>query len=442
MGGGRYRQRPSVRAARALAVLSVIALLVGACSGHADRAGKPSPLGSQSSTQTAHVEDPAQLQITPARGSRNVRPGQPITVAALGGTLQSVSVRSGSHRVGGVYDGQRRSWQSTGTLHVSSWYTVNAEAINAAGAVVRATASFRTLVPASTFTADVSEQEGATYGVGMPIQVTFSQPIVNKAGVERALQLRTSKPVVGAWYWLDDQHVNFRPRDYWPAHTKVSFTARLNGVRAAPGVYGTADVSRRFRIGASVVVVASTATHRMRVYVEGKRRFDWPISTGRPGYDTANGTYLTIEKGNPVRMRPAGIAPGQPGYYDLWVPWSVRITWDGVYLHDAWWSVGEQGWLNVSHGCVNMPPAAAELYYKMEVPGDPVTITDSPVAGSVGDGWTDWFYSWREVLHRSALHRAVQAGPHGSAFVVPTAVPASAAKAPTGRPVSNNAAAS
>ncbi len=140
-------------------------------------------------------------------------------------------------------------------------------------------------------------------------------------------------------------------------------------------------------------------------------------------------------------MRPADIAPGQPGYYDLLVPWSVRITWSGIYLHDAWWSVDQQGHVNVSHGCVNLPPAAAESYYAMAVPGDPVTISGSPVSGNSGDGWTDWFHSWSYLLAHSAQHQAVLAGPSGSTFVGASAVPASTATAPLGRPAASNSAA-
>ena len=105
-----------------------------------------------------------------------------------------------------------------------------------------------------------------------------------------------------------------------------------------------------------------------------------------------------------------------PGY-NIEVPWSVRITWSGDYLHDAYWSVGEQGFTNVSHGCVNMPPADAETYYKMEVPGDPVTIVGSPRPGTWDNGWTMWFLSWRQWLRGSALHKAVRVGPHGSTFI-------------------------
>ncbi len=85
-----------------------------------------------------------------------------------------------------------------------------------------------------------------------------------------------------------------------------------------------------------------------------------------------------------------------PGY-SIEVPWSVRFTWTGDYLHDAYWSTGEQGFTNVSHGCVNMPPADAEVYYQMAVPGDPVTITGSPRAGEWDNGWTEWFLTLAQV---------------------------------------------
>ena len=160
----------------------------------------------------------------------------------------------------------------------------------------------------------------------------------------------------------------------------------------------------------------------MNVYRDGKLFAHWPISSGRPGDDTPNGTYLTIEKENPVHM----VGPG----YNIEVPWSVRFTWSGDYLHDAYWSVGEQGFTNVSHGCVNMLPADAEIYYKMAVPGDPVKITGSPRAGTWDNGWTVWFLPWNEWVHGSALDKAVQTGPHGSTFISPSSRPAHTAIAP------------
>ncbi|HET6502950.1 MAG TPA: Ig-like domain-containing protein [Amycolatopsis sp.] len=411
---------------------AVLGLGVAGCSSQVP-SGSPGP--------AAPAVPAAKLAIAPASGGGDIAPDTPITVTATGGQIRNVTVKTAGDPVTGTLSANGTSWRSNGTLNVSQSYTVTATGVNPAGQTVTTTSTFTTLKPANTFHAHIFEGENKTYGVGMPIELTFSQPVKNKAAVEQALHITTSQPVVGAWSWIDDTHVDFRPRDYWPANTQVSFAGLLDGVQAAPGVYGSEDLTQTFTIGDSLIVVASTTSHRMQIYKNGQLQYDWPISTGKPGHDTPNGTYLTIDKANPEEMKPSDIAPGQPGYYDLEVPWSVRFTWSGDFLHDAYWSVGQQGSTDVSHGCVNMPPQDAQIYYQEEVAGDPVTITDSPLAGTPGDGWTDWFDSWQQLVDSSALHEAVQAGPNGSTFVDPTSVPASTASSPTGTSSANNAAA-
>ena len=104
--------------------------------------------------------------------------------------------------------------------------------------------------------------------------------------------------------------------------------------------------------------------------------------------------------------------------------WSVRFTWSGNYYHSAPWSLGEQGFTNVSHGCVNLSPAHAQWYYERSNPGDPITVTGSPVAGRWDDGYTEWFLTWKQLLRGSATHEAVQVGRTGSTFVNPDTLPA------------------
>jgi Bacterial Ig domain len=99
-----------------------------------------------------------------------------------------------------------------------------------------------------------------TYGVGMPVILTFSGPVTRKAAVEQALEVTTSKRVVGAWYWNGDQTLYFRPRAYWPQNTQVSVTGHFDGVQAARGEYGTADLTQDFRIGPSLIVILSART--------------------------------------------------------------------------------------------------------------------------------------------------------------------------------------
>jgi lipoprotein-anchoring transpeptidase ErfK/SrfK len=380
-----------------------------AASNFASATAKPSPAGPV-------------VTITPGPSAGGADPAKGITVTATGGALKSVAVRTGGDPVAGTYSADHASWHSTRALNVSQSYTVTATAAASGGATTTKTAAFRTLTPAATFSTNIFEGYKQSYGVGIPIILTFSAPIQDKAAVERSIELRTSKPVTGSWYWNGNQTLDFRPRDYWPAQTTVSFTGHFDGIESAPGVYGYHTLTQTFDIGDSVIAVASTKAHKTQVYVNGKLKYDWDISSGKPGDDTPNGSYLTIEKENPVRM----IGPG----YDLLVPWSVRFTFSGDYYHDAYWSVGQQGFENVSHGCVNLAPANAETYYNLAVPGDPITIQDSPRSGVWNNGWTEWFLTWQQYLKGSATGEAVVADANGSVFVNPSTLPADTAKAP------------
>jgi len=402
-----------------LAAIAALAMLAAACSGGGSAHG--SGHGSKAKAASA-----PQVTITPANGAKNADPSAGITVTARIGTLKNVTVRTAGDPVTGSLSEGGKVWHSQWALNVSQSYTVTAT--SASGSVV--TSTFRTLAPSQTFQTQIFEGYKQAYGVGMPIILTFSQPITNKAAVEQSLQVATSTPVVGAWYWDGSQTLVFRPRDYWPVGTTVSFTGHLNGVKGGSGLYGDHTLTQTFDIGPSLIAIANTATHHTEIYYNGKLRYDWPISSGRPGDDTPDGSYLTIEKGNPVEM----VGPG----YRISVPWSVRFTFSGDYYHDAFWSVGQQGFENVSHGCVNLSPANAETYYKLAVPGDPITVVNSPKAGRWDNGWTEWFLSWQQLVQGSALHEAVQAGPSGSTFVDPSTLQASTASAPLGTsPVDN-----
>jgi lipoprotein-anchoring transpeptidase ErfK/SrfK len=404
------------------AVAAALGLVTG-CTAAGHAAGTVTPAAS---LKTHAAASGPRVTITPANGAASADPSAGITVTAAGGRLTRVTVRTAGDAVSGSLSDGGTVWHSTWALDGSQSYTVTAIA-SGGGRTVTATSAFRTLTPSRTFTAEILNGYDQTYGVGMPIILYFSQTITNRAAVERALQVTTSKPVIGAWYWdvtcnMAPTCAYFRPRDYWPAGTTVSFTGHLNGVEGAPGVYGYHTLTQTFSIGASLIAIGNVRTHRTQIYYNGKLRYDWPISAGRPGDDTPDGSYLTIDKHNPVLMT----GPG----YSLEVPYSVRFTWSGDYYHDAYWSVGEQGYTNVSHGCVNLSPADAEIYYNLAVPGDPITIVGSPKAGTFDNGWTEWFLSWPQYLKGSATGEAVEAGPAGSTFVNPSSLPPDTATAP------------
>jgi lipoprotein-anchoring transpeptidase ErfK/SrfK len=410
------------------AVLVLVANGCSATSSDSDDKAAASPTPSPSPTRSV-----AKVKITPANGVRKAKP-KGITVTVKEGTLLSVKARGNGGAVAGEFNDARTSWHSKWTLSTGKEYFVKAIAVDADGREAGRSSRFRTLRPTTIADCTIFQGKGQTYGVGMPVMLSFSKAVEDKKAVEQALVLTSSKKVVGAWYWDGDQALWFRPRAYWPQHVKVSFAGHLDGVQISPGVYLTHTLRQSWKIGRSLILVASTDSHQMKVYKERKLYATWPISTGRPGHDTPNGTYLSIEKANPQHM------VGDD--YDLQVPHSVRFTWSGDFVHAASWSVGSQGYANVSHGCVNVGPSNAALYYSWSIPGDPVTVTGSPKRGSWDDGYTCWFLSWKELWKGSALHMAVRVGPDGSTFVKASKIRKSHAKAPIARPSPDNADAS
>ena len=407
---------------------AALGLLAAACQGTPGAAygGKPER-GSGGSRAAAS----AQVSITPRNGASSAKPSHGVTVTVSGGKLSSVHVNAGGDHMVGALSNGATVWHSRWALRTGTHYMVTATAVGASHKTVTATSSFRTLTPSAIDTASTAIG-GQDYGVGMPIMICFSSPVstAHQAQVERSIEIKSSKPVVGAWMWESAagtcyqgaQVLEFRTRNYWPQHTRVSFDAHLNGLEASHGVYFTANLSQSFTIGNSLIAEVSYTGHHARIYYKNKLYAVWLDSAGTTaggaGTETANGTYLSIEKANPVLMS------GQ-GYTNVPVYDSVRFTWSGNYMHAAPWSVGQQGFTNVSHGCVNLSPADAAWYYDHSVPGDPVTITHSPLTGTWEDGWTMWFLTWKQVVHASATHLAVEAGPSGSTFINPATLPAS-----------------
>jgi lipoprotein-anchoring transpeptidase ErfK/SrfK len=426
--GARGVTAPASRAVGHRAGSAVVAGLSGsgaraAASGSISRAG-----AAQAASGRSRVSGGAVAPV-------DLRPDLGVRVAVRDGRLTGVSVRTvagntvaGQAAAGqtvagtslaGTYATDSRSWRTRWALAPSRTYRVTATAVDAHGRRTVMASTFRTLQPRRTFTAATILGAGQTVGVGMPIMINFSRPITGRAAVERALQIWSSKPVTGAWYWVNSTSVWFRPRHYWPAHTRVRFTAHLAGLQGAPGVYGQSDLTQHFRIGDSLIAVASAATHHMKVWRNGRLAGDWPVSTGRPGMDTPDGRYLSFAMGSPVDMNSAsyGVGPGMPGYYNELVYDAVQFTFSGDYVHSAPWSVGEQGLVNVSHGCVNVAPGYAAWFYGHSVLGDPVSVVGSPVAGTWGDGWTIYFLGWHKLLAGSATGHAVQVSQDGSRLV-------------------------
>ncbi len=341
-----------------------------------------------------------------------MRPDKGVSVTALSGKITHVTVRTHGSSDPGTLRKGGGSWRTRFALDPGARYKVTATAENADGKAVTETAAFTTLTPVMTMTPTANILDGSAVGVGEPLIIVFDHRVASKSAVERSLVIKTSKPVTGAWSWFGDQEVDFRPQSYWPAHTRVYLDFHAAGLRARDGAYAGQNLRVRFSIGARQITIVNTKTHRLSYYLNGKRLWNWPDSSGMHAvnpvtgnyFDTEAGTFVVLYKKNPEIMSSAsfGIKTGPFSFPKTPVYYSVKFTPSGNYVHSAPWSVGEQGYLNVSHGCVNLSPERAVLYYDRAQPGDIVVIKNSPVKATPADV-TDWMYSWHRWLSHSEL---------------------------------------
>lgn len=255
----------------------------------------------------------------------------------------------------------------------------------------------------------IAPLSGSTVGVAMPISIVFTHPVKVSARkrIERHIQLTTSVPVTGAWHWFGSQRVDFRPKRFWKPGTKVSMVARFNHVGDGYGRYGTHRYTRTFTIGADVRTHVYVGKHKTVVTRNGKILRTMPSNAGSPEFPTWDGTMAVVSKSRTVRMTSCsvGIAcdPGDPNYYDLVLPWDVRITTSGTFLH---YSTADPypGQGNGSHGCVHLSYANARWFYNLSKQGDPVTITGTPRGKTPGDnGYADYNVPWKEWLAGSGM---------------------------------------
>ncbi|MCW2860229.1 MAG: ErfK/YbiS/YcfS/YnhG family protein [Actinoallomurus sp.] len=383
---------------RSAVALVMAVLLAGACACSNSEAGTNGKNGTNAPD--------AQVRITPVNGNGKARPDQGITVAAAGGKLDQVTAAQGSKPVQGAFNADHTQWKSTWTLKPGAAYAVNATAKNDQGKASSATSRFTAQKATDTFSIiDVTPMPGEKVGVGMPLIVTFNRAIANRAYVEKALEVKSDKGDVGAWHWESDQRVVFRTQKYWQPHQDVTFTAHMAGVRGLRDVYGTTDVTKSFKIGASNITVANSKTHSMKVNHDGTVK-KFPISMGMGGtqeYTTTSGIHLTKEKAPMVHMVSPGRKKGDPGYYAEDIPLAVRISDRGEYVHQSPGEYYALGHSNISHGCVRTSPTGARWFYNIAQRGDVVDVTGTDRKLEQGNGWTYWTLSWSKWLKGSAL---------------------------------------
>jgi lipoprotein-anchoring transpeptidase ErfK/SrfK len=390
-------------AVSAVAVVSALALLSGCTS--TPSASGPAAQAAVDAGDAAKVSA-ASIDVTPASASVDVPVDQPVTVTAADGKLTAVTLTDQKDRtVAGAMSADGASWTSTDPLRIADHYRLVAAAVDRAGVTTERSAFFATVAPRKILETSISPLSGQSVGVGMPIIVRFNTTVRDRAAVEQALTVTSSKPAEGAWSWVSDTEVHYRPKEFWPAYSDVKLDVNLKNVDAGRGVWGMANRTVKFHTGSSMVSTVDVDRHTLTVYRNGKKTRVIPVTTGKADFLTRNGIKVILEK-HTLKIMDAstiGIAQGSPDYYRLEVPYAMRVTWSGEFVHAAPWSTGDQGRDNVSHGCVGMSMTNAIWLFNKSTVGDVVKVVGSSRPLEPGNGYTDWNVSWSDWLAGSAL---------------------------------------
>ncbi|WP_330254744.1 L,D-transpeptidase [Nocardia sp. NBC_00565] len=208
----------------------------------------------------------------------------------------------------------------------------------------------------------VTPSAGQEVGIAAPVTIRFADPVANRERAERLVDIRATDSLSGTFSWASDRELTWAPTNFLPARAPI--TVQVGNART------------EFRTNAGVIGEADMSAHTFTLSIGGAVARQMPASMGKPGWETPTGTFPVLEKFRSVVFdsRTIGIPLSSPEGYVINGEYAERLTWGGVFVHSAPWSVDSQGNANVSHGCINLAPDDASWVYETLGVGDPVTV--------------------------------------------------------------------
>ena len=359
---------------------------------------------------------------SPAADAKDVPASAEIEFATKEATGSTVQLKDAAGKtVEGALRTDGKGWLPNNALQYATTYTATVTATGGDGKLATAASTFTTMAkPANQVRATSFLGDGQVVGVAMPLIIKFSRAIPkdSRDDVQRRMVVVATPAQEGIWRWISPTEVHYRPKAYWEPNTKLSYKVQVGGLPMGDGWYGRDDLTVDATIGRSVIMTVDNKTKKMTVTKDGKVVKTVLVSLGKASTPSSTGTMVVIEKLRKTvfdTMDELGPADG----YRANIDFAQRLTWGGEFIHAAPWSEGQQGRVNVSHGCVNVSMADGAWLFDQTLVGDPVTVTGTGTPLKNGNGWTDWNMSWDEYVKDSAIPYAPPSAP------TPTTTPTS-----------------
>ncbi|MFF1518470.1 Ig-like domain-containing protein [Streptomyces sp. NPDC058305] len=381
----------------------------GSSAGAAEGTGATATGGTTAgSGATPQVRKPT-VTVTPADGTKKAAFTSPVGIAVTDGTLSTVVVSGNDGSLlAGSFDAGRTRWTSTRHPYSGTKYTVTAKTDDGS----EHTASFVTKSPGETFVGRFTPEANSTSGVGMPVSIAFTHAVADRAAVEKAITVTAEPAVEIVGHWFGNTRLDFRPREYWAAGTKITLSLRLKDVEGADGVYGVQSKDVTFRIGRRQVSTVDLAKDTMTVERDGTAVASYPVTGGDTDHTTWSGIMVISERLRQTRMESSTVGLGDE--YDIAdVPHAQRLTTSGTFIHGNYWAASSVfGSGNTSHGCIGLRDAKGgadrsvpgHRFYDSSMLGDVVVVVNSGERTvEASNGLNGWNLSWADWKTGSAL---------------------------------------
>jgi len=377
--------------------------------GRAAAAGQDADSSAAGST-SAEAKPDAVVTASPKFGADDISPTAPVSITVAAGAISDLTMTNPEGKqVNGTLSADHTSWTLGEPLGYGKQYDVTGTAVGTDGKSVAIKGSYTTVTPVDQITTSISPGDGAVVGVAAPVIVHLGYEPQDKALIEQHVKITTTPAVEGAWAWIRHDgdkwpSLDWRPKDYWPANTQVHVESDIYGLPFGGGYFGGDNVTSDFTIGRNQVVLADANTHQIVVQRDGQTVATYDASYGSgddigdPNRVTRSGIHVVSDMQETTKMSNPAY-----GYTNVTEHWAVRISDNGEFIHQNQDTVGDQGVVNVSHGCINLSAASAQEYYSTAMIGDPVVVTGTSVQLSPADGDIyDWTYSWEDWKALSA----------------------------------------
>jgi lipoprotein-anchoring transpeptidase ErfK/SrfK len=190
----------------------------------------------------------------------------------------------------------------------------------------------------------------------VPLAVMLALPATAQTGADSETQ---AIDAVGVPAQSESERGSTSTNHVTPKTDSNSATPSANSTAGRPeptpaGTQREPNPATKKGVGSAILINIDKTKQKMTIFLDGVKKYEWPVSTGKVGYSTPSGTYTATSMNEIWYSKQWDNAP---------MPHSIFFKKDGHAIHGSYEvkSLGKPA----SHGCVRISPDNAATLYTL-----------------------------------------------------------------------------